>query len=82
MKRMQIFMKRIVFNGKLNREKFINNRERFINNKKKVIMSKANMMVKRQIHTNFMNGPNGPPENNWLLIAFCVTIGYSILIDR
>jgi len=71
MKRMQ----RIVFNRKLNREKFINNREKFINNKT-MIMSKANMMVKRQIHTNFMNGP---PENDWLLIAFCVTIGYSIL---
>jgi len=65
----KIFMRKVVFNAKLNRENFINN-------KKKVTMSKANMMVKRQIHTNFMNIP---PENDWLIIALCAIVGYSIV---
>ena len=70
MYRTHLLMKKTVFNGKLNRVKFINN-------KKNLNMSKANLMVKRQIHyINFMN--RGPPENDWLLFALCAIVGYSI----
>jgi len=57
MNRNQVFLKKIVFNGKLNREKFANN-------KKKMNVSNS----KRQIHTysrseNGENGENSGYEN-------------------
>ena len=66
MNRAQLFMKRIVFNSKLNRENFANNKKKF----------KTNMVIKRQYHMNTDPPEPGPDWNLMALIAlvgFCVT---------
>lgn len=66
MHRTQLFMNKIVFNGKLNREKFIINKKKF----------KANMIMKRQYHMNTDPPEPGPDWNLMALLAlvgFCVT---------
>ena len=66
MNRSQLFMKKIVFNSKLNREKFTNNKKKF----------KTNMVIKRQYHMNPDPSDPGPDWNLMALIAlvgFCVT---------
>ena len=64
--RTQLFMNKIVFNGKLNREKFIINKKKF----------KANMIMKRQYHMNTDPPEPGPDWNLmalFALVGFCVT---------
>jgi len=64
--RTQLFMNKIVFNGKLNREKFIINKKKF----------KSNMIMKRQYHMNTDPPEPGPDWNLmalFALVGFCVT---------
>ena len=66
MNRPQLFMKRIVFNGKLNREKFLNNKKKL----------NTNMVIKRQYHMNTDPPEPGPDWKLMALVAlvvFCVT---------
>jgi len=60
-----VFMKRIVLNGKLNRDKFTNNKKKF----------NTNMIIKRKIYSN-----TGPPEQgpDWILIAWLGLVGFCV----
>ena len=64
MNRTQLFMKKIVFNGKLNIEKFINNKKKF----------NANMIIRRQYHAN-TDPPEGP---DWSLLILCAITSFCV----
>lgn len=61
----QQFMKRIVFNGKLNREKFANNKKKF----------NTNRIIKRQFYSNTEPPEPGP---DWNLIALFALAGFCV----
>lgn len=65
MNRSQLFMKKIIFNSKLNREKFANNKKKF----------NTNMVIKRQYHMN-----TDPPEPgpDWNLMALFALVGFCV----
>lgn len=65
MNRVQLFMKKIVFNGKLNRHKFANNKNKL----------KMNMIIKRQFYSNTEPPEKGP---DWNLIALTALIGFCV----
>jgi len=62
----QLFMKRIVFNGKLNREKFAINKKKF----------KTNMVIKRQFYSNTEPPEQGP---DWNLMALAALVGFCVV---
>jgi len=69
MNRSQLFMNKIIFNYKLNREKFINN-------KNNMNIYNANIIIKRKMHTNTEPPEQGP---NFIFMAFIAIVGYSVV---
>jgi|LauGreDrversion4_2_1035121.scaffolds.fasta_scaffold52216_2 hypothetical protein len=88
--RVQYFIRSILQNSKLNREKFVNNKKKY--NMMNVKNRNHNMINKRNFSTyskpnppifgNGPNGPNMPPEGPSLIVVAAMAIGTYIATGR